>query len=833
MNSKKAITLLVLATLVMTLVPVLPVSAITVASVGAVNGGAAWTTAVYDETIEIIGIGVTSGDTINAYWDTVGTAYLLNSTTGQPDGGYTIWVDVPAAENGDHYIWIKDVETGQTTSTAAITINSAVELSEDEGLPGDTITVSGYGFGSDDDTIDISIFNSTDIDELEADVEADEDGYFSVAVEIPSWWYAANTTDLAYEIVVDGVIDNVTGFDIGPAISIDVDEGPSGTVVEITGRGFTADMVDGDVTLDGVTVCPVIDGDDIDLNTDGGFVAEVIIPNAGDDTDYEVTVDDGTYTATAGFEIVEDGVCVVEATPSYGAPGETVTINGYNFTQVAGTTVEVMIGLETVAEDVELDENGEFEVMVTLPALTLNAQHDVDAEDEYGLAANAANEVLIGVVTVLLSEYEGDVGDELSLTATGLEGGDVYNVTFGDILIYEDVADGGFTAVQTDVIVPDLDPGVYEISITDGGWGITVKVDYEIKEDMSLTLSPAAAPNGYNVTISAENWPEIAGGDITWNLYNDSEAWDISAEVEWAQAASTTNASGYFTAYWMVPLGGALPAELDLGIYYINATVDAGEAGQDDGDWYVAAMFEVVDEEWDISIKKTSYEVGDTITYNIRATFPKAGAVLEISDPDDYIYWVAEFEANDWVSVGDWETVPVGYQLSNTSLTPFTLSEDAPLGTWTWEMVDGDDDLESGVFEVTEVADNTEAVEAAVEAAIEASLLDVTAEIEALSDEIVDYSSSFDSVADDIAAVADVAADAVEAAQAAADAVTSVASVAGEAAEAAADAAKAANAAKDAASGLTTLVYGAIGAALVAALAAIVSLMQISRRIAG
>ncbi len=90
--------------------------------------------------------------------------------------------------------------------------------------------------------------------------------------------------------------------------------------------------------------------------------------------------------------------------------------------------------------------------------------------------------------------------------------------------------------------------------------------------------------------------------------------------------------------------------------------------------------------------------------------------------------------------------------------------------------------------------------------------------------------------ADAAASAATAAGTAANAAKTSADAATAAATSAGtkaDAAKTAADAAKtAADSAAAAANGLTTLVYAAIGASLIAALAAIVALMQISRKIA-
>jgi hypothetical protein len=64
MNSKKAITLLVLATLLLTILPIVPVKAIAVTSTSSYD-------VVYDDTITVLGTGVTAGATVEVYWDAV------------------------------------------------------------------------------------------------------------------------------------------------------------------------------------------------------------------------------------------------------------------------------------------------------------------------------------------------------------------------------------------------------------------------------------------------------------------------------------------------------------------------------------------------------------------------------------------------------------------------------------------------------------------------------------------------------------------------------------------------------------------------------------------
>ena len=835
MNSKKAITLLVLATLVMSLVPVLPVSAAVTITNSYVAGPTPPTVidnaGVYGDTVAVIGGGVTSGDTINVYWDIVSAAGLMNSTTGKSDGTYEVWFDIPSDVKGNHYIWIKDVETGQTAMLGATyVVSPSIDLDIDEGLADDEVTVTGYGFEAEKEmTITfgpaLALVNMTT---SPSEIETTEDGYFSATFDIPS-----ATGDGAYVVeAIDhatNTVSDATAFTVGAAITLDVDEGPAGTVVTITGRGFTASVVgldETDIAITGGTVA-IEDDDTFDTSSSGTFTQKVIIPSlaVGVKT---ITVNDGTKTANADFEVL--GITELEVDPEYAAPGSTITVSGYNYTQITGSTLTFTVGGSAVSDSITVDSDGTFEGTLTMPALTLGATHAIIATDENGLTSNV--NILCGILTVLLSDYEGPVGTEISLTATGLKGGSNYNVTLdGEDLVYV-TGYGAVTAISDTFLIPSVASGVHTLTFEDEGWDISVDVYITVTDVAMLTITPSVgAPDQYNITIWGENFAEEAGLALKWELSNSTDKWDISAAVMTTVTpgvVATVNASGVIDAWWVVST--LATGALENGEYLLNVTMSP-TANDADATVWAEIPFNVVAEEWDISIKKDSYAVGDTITYNIRATFPKALAELTITDPDGYVHWFATLGVLDWVTVGDWETVPVGYQVGDNSAAPFTLSEDAPLGTWTWEMVDAaGDDLESGSFDVVEMTDeSSEAVEAIVEAAI----ADVISDIEALADDISDVSGEFDAVRDDISDVEALVEDAVSAAEQASEAVTAVAATANTASEAASDAAEAANAAKDAATGLTTLVYGAIGASLVAALAAIVSLMQISRRIAG
>jgi len=76
----------------------------------------------YGDVLTVMGSGITAGSTINIYWDYVTVAYLLNTTIGLPSGEFECEVNVPSTDYGDHYLWAKDLATGLTVRSDAISV---------------------------------------------------------------------------------------------------------------------------------------------------------------------------------------------------------------------------------------------------------------------------------------------------------------------------------------------------------------------------------------------------------------------------------------------------------------------------------------------------------------------------------------------------------------------------------------------------------------------------------------------------------------------------------------------------------------------------------------
>ena len=93
---KRVLTILLLVTMLLAIIPVNVNAAISVPTLDVYAG-------VFDDEVEVEGDGVTAGATVNIYWDSVkswdGAKGLLGSTTAKSSGEYDFEFDIPESTN--------------------------------------------------------------------------------------------------------------------------------------------------------------------------------------------------------------------------------------------------------------------------------------------------------------------------------------------------------------------------------------------------------------------------------------------------------------------------------------------------------------------------------------------------------------------------------------------------------------------------------------------------------------------------------------------------------------------------------------------------------------
>ncbi len=744
--------------------------------------------------VTVSGEDVTAGSTVHIYWSLVKESFssgsgFLTSTVGKPDGSFETEITIPDSISGPNYVWVKDISSGSTAKSSVVTVQPKITLTPHRGLPDDSIEVEGVGFGEDYE-VDLRFYNgsiSLSLSTSPTTISTNDYGSFDAEFTVP---------DLSmgdYNVEATDEKGNMTtaDFTIGASIKLDEYEEASGKVIDIEGVGFGSfgSIDEGEIMMDGVEV--PIKGNSISVNSKGEFDGEIIIPSI-EPGDYTIIVTDGDVWADADFTVT--GNTKIELSPTAGPPGTELTVEGFNFTNIDETEVEIEFGSTTYTG--ETSSNGEFSESFSIPAL-VSGTYTVTATDENGLTAEASFKV--GVIFVVFSPKSGGSGETVIVTGTGFEPGD-FDAYFGDIRVIKDGRVTSSKNINEQFFVPTLEPGTYTLRVVD-------EEDNEASDTFtllyktSLELSSSQAPVGKTVTFTGEYFSEDEGAELEWEVYNSTWSMDISGDLMHDDEVAEVTEHGNFTASWEIPDDMALGKA-----YSINATDENGNWG--------STTLTISEKSIQISTTQSSYTLGDTVTFNIRSGFKEVDSYLRIRDPDMGLYFKSTFEEDDWEESGEQWYVPVRAQFDDVNGYPFNIPTTAEAGEWQWYLYDSEDDLLAiGVFEVYESSSE----------GLSQRIRDLESAVEDLNSE---FNQRMDDIEDQMSAIGDIAQDAKEAAEEAEDAASSVEQKAEDAKIAAEDAKDAVDKIVSTVNEVRVLVYAAIGASIVAAVAGIVSLYQ-------
>jgi len=227
MNSKKAITLLVLATLLLSMVP-MAFADVGIDDVDEDDNN-------YDSTVKVEGSGVPAGTLVELFWDDTTGAWngvkgKVNESYADNDGTYEIWFDVPESTALEHYIWAK---AGGDTDSWEYMVEPRVKTASSSGEVEDRIDTDVYGQAGSKDVV-LLFVNDADIltwDWTLVLAEDSEEGNGDDEVE----------GDLN-EIVRPGTVIITDGVEIftddgaGKLISDDLVDGEDGKINYVTGE---------------------------------------------------------------------------------------------------------------------------------------------------------------------------------------------------------------------------------------------------------------------------------------------------------------------------------------------------------------------------------------------------------------------------------------------------------------------------------------------------------------------------------------------------------------------------------------------------------------------
>ncbi len=310
-------------------------------------------------------------------------------------------------------------------------------------------------------------------------------------------------------------------------VALSVTSGPPGTVVTITGSGFSAASFT--VTFGGIQVVP-------STTISGGAISAVfavpLLPRTS--TPYNVTVTaTGDTVNTPTFTITPK----ISLSKSSGVVGDDIHVSGNGF--LANTTITISfdsVGITSTSSD----SSGTFSnVDLTIPE-TRAGWHTISARDYLGSSPGV---VFIVAPQITLSTSTASVGSTITCSGNGFAASS--NISFSlDSTAISGVAttnvNGKFS--NTTLTIPAISGGAHTFQARDTS-GNSATANMTIRS--VITINPNNGPAGTTVTVTGSGF--LANGSI--NITYDG------ASVTISPSSVTADSKGSFTTSFKAPSG--------------------------------------------------------------------------------------------------------------------------------------------------------------------------------------------------------------------------------------------------------------------------------------
>lgn len=402
----------------------------------------------------------------------------------------------------------------------------SIYCSPSTGAPGTTVTVTGSAFTAYANTYVYIFFDST----YQTSTPVNVYGNLSTSFVVPS----SATTGTHYITVdnspaYDGVGIATTNFSVTEhEITVSPTSGYVGDQITVSSSGFSASSsvtIYFDTTVLGTTT----------TNIYGNFTATYTVPERYRGSHTIKAQDASGYYASTTFTVLPE----ITITPTSGAVGDTVTINGTGFTAYSGITFyfdNVSAGNTTT------NANGSFTGSTfTIPSSSPGSR-TVKAQDASGYYATA----LFAIATnITITPTTGASGTTVTVTGTGFRPSKTITIKYNGVpvttspTIINTDATGNFTASFK--VLAGL-AGNYSVEATDGTYSDSA--NFVATADVTFSQTTSEASPGYvgmELTIRGTGFKPIATVTITY----------ASAPV--VLATITTDGNGAFSTAVTIP----------------------------------------------------------------------------------------------------------------------------------------------------------------------------------------------------------------------------------------------------------------------------------------
>lgn len=519
-------------------------------------------------TVTTTGTGFGASETgIAVTWD--GTVVSGTVTAGTA-GTWTTTFPVPTASSGTHTVDARGATTlAATVPDQTFTVTPSLTVSATTGRPGDSVTITGNGFGTSETGIKVT-WDGADLPVVYA---ADAFGYWTAAITLPPAATGVHQVNAYGSTTVVGLLSNVS-LSIAPQLTMSPISGSAGTAVTVWGSGFYASETGIQVLFNSAGVATGITADAL-----GSWTRTFNVPGVGRGS-HTVTASGAittTYQVPAQTFTVSGSMSI---SPTSGNVGKVITVTGNGFVPSAAVTVTYDgTAVTTTPSPLVSSSTGTINGTFKVPARAPGA-HTVAVTDSLGALSTAFTSVTPAMSIDPISGY---AGKTVTVTGTNFAASATVTITYDGTAVtttpspLTSSADGALSAT---FVAPSSGPGAHTVVVNDGA--TTANATFTVTSSVSASATSGAV--GAQNTVSGLGFPPNSAVTFTF----DNTPLVVSGSV-------VTDANGAFSANVTVP-------EAARGTHTVKAT--AGSAT-------LTLNFDVTPK---AAISASTGVVGDTLT---------------------------------------------------------------------------------------------------------------------------------------------------------------------------------------------------------------------------
>jgi hypothetical protein len=467
--------------------------------------------------LKINGSGARSNESLNI---DVGGGLGAFQATANGNGVWETEVTIPPAPKGS--LAIRANGAGGEGATASFNVTPTIRLSEPAGSPGNTIVVTGEGFGANQSGITVAFDR-----EIVTSVSSDTRGSWTLELTVPP---AKKGT---YPIKASGGgSEEQTSFSVGPGLAINKPQAGPGESITVTGGGFAPNETGivlklGDTTLaSGITA-----------NADGSWDTSFVIPPLPANS-YKLTASGPQTSAGSIQERIITLTTRLTLKPESASPGNTVVLSGQGF-GANEQGLSILYDDVAVVSGINTDGSGAFTRSFAIPPSTAGRHSIVVGGSGSGVASGSGINFQVRP-GFLMESATGPSGVTMQLVGTGFgpDEPDI-EIKFGAETVLSGVSADENGSFEQSFLVPPTPAGQQIISASSPSGSLTAQAQQTYTVVPHIVMDETAGNVGLGITVIGTGFNP---GDNVTLTYDDLTV-----------ATVTSDGSGRFSSQVVIP----------------------------------------------------------------------------------------------------------------------------------------------------------------------------------------------------------------------------------------------------------------------------------------